>query len=112
MYLDLVSCVHRHHDVVGHFEAADRAASVHQQSIVMDEDAIARLPSRRERCHNSGAHSIAHPLRGRLRIIEGTRPGKRDIVVGPRIGITQATDWPLRFYLKDSPFVSGTRVRA
>jgi DNA-3-methyladenine glycosylase len=44
--------------------------------------------------------------RGLLRIIDGTRPRKQDIIAGPRVGITQATDWPLRFYLKDSPFVS------
>jgi DNA-3-methyladenine glycosylase len=44
--------------------------------------------------------------RGLLRIVEGTKPKRRDIVAGPRIGITQAADWPLRFYLKDSPFVS------
>lgn len=44
--------------------------------------------------------------RGVLRIVDGTRPRKRDIVAGPRIGITQAANWPLRFYLKDSPFVS------
>ncbi len=45
--------------------------------------------------------------RGVLRIVDGTRPRKRDIVAGPRIGITQAADWPLRFYLKDSPWVSA-----
>lgn len=44
--------------------------------------------------------------RGRLRIVDGTKPKRADIAVGPRIGITQATDWPLRFYLKDSPWVS------
>ena len=44
--------------------------------------------------------------RGVLRIVDGTRPRKREIVAGPRIGITQAANWPLRFYLKDSPFVS------
>ena len=47
--------------------------------------------------------------RGMLRIVEGTRPGRGQIAVGPRIGITQATDWPLRFYLKNSPWVSGVR---
>jgi DNA-3-methyladenine glycosylase len=26
---------------------------------------------------------------------------------GPRVGITRATDWPLRFTLRDSPWVSG-----
>lgn len=47
--------------------------------------------------------------RGVLRIVDGTRPRKRDIVAGPRIGITQAANWPLRFYLKDSPWVSAAR---
>jgi DNA-3-methyladenine glycosylase len=41
-----------------------------------------------------------------LRIIGGPAPKKSEVVVGPRIGITQAIDWPLRFYLKDSPWVS------
>jgi DNA-3-methyladenine glycosylase len=44
--------------------------------------------------------------RGVLRIVDGPAPPKRAIAVGPRIGITQAADWPLRFYLKDSPWVS------
>jgi DNA-3-methyladenine glycosylase len=50
--------------------------------------------------------------RGPLRIVAGPAANATDIVIGPRIGITQAVDWPLRFYLKDSPFVSGSRVRA
>jgi DNA-3-methyladenine glycosylase len=44
--------------------------------------------------------------RGVLRIVQGTTPKPGDIVTGPRIGVTQAADWPLRFYLKDSPYVS------
>ena len=28
------------------------------------------------------------------------------VVVTPRIGITQCADWPLRFFIQDSPFVS------
>ena len=43
---------------------------------------------------------------GLLRIVEGKKPKPGDIVTGPRIGITQAADWPLRFYVKDSPYVS------
>lgn len=46
---------------------------------------------------------------GLLRIVEGKKPKPGDIVTGPRIGITQAADWPLRFYLKDSPWVSAAR---
>jgi DNA-3-methyladenine glycosylase len=44
--------------------------------------------------------------RGLLRIVEGAKPRRSEIVSAPRIGITQATDWLLRFYLKDSPYVS------
>jgi DNA-3-methyladenine glycosylase len=46
--------------------------------------------------------------RSLLRIVRnGTAPPRRSAIVsGPRIGISQAIDWPLRFYLKDSPWVS------
>jgi DNA-3-methyladenine glycosylase len=54
----------------------------------------------------TGALNRVSLQRGRLRIVEGAPVRKRDIVTGPRIGITQAMDWPLRFYLKDSPWVS------
>jgi len=54
----------------------------------------------------TGALNGVSLQRGRLRIVDGTRPRKQDIVAGPRIGITQAADWPLRFYLKYSPYVS------
>lgn len=33
----------------------------------------------------------------------------RDVVTGPRIGITQAADWPLRYFVRDNRFVSRTR---
>jgi len=40
------------------------------------------------------------------------RPGvpiaDADVVVTPRIGITQCADWPLRYLIKDNPFVSKT----
>lgn len=43
--------------------------------------------------------------RGGLRIVRvtGRRP---EITVTPRIGITQAADWPLRFVIAGSPWVS------
>src|SRR5207249_11529926 len=55
--------------------------------------------------------------RGLLRIVKGTKPKAGDIVTGPRIGITQAADWRLRRYIKDSPWIprqalrEGVRVR-
>lgn len=54
----------------------------------------------------TGALNGVSLQRGALRILEGAPVVKREIVTGPRIGITQAIDWPLRFYLKDSPWVS------
>jgi DNA-3-methyladenine glycosylase len=40
-----------------------------------------------------------------LRVVRD--PGRRPTIrVTPRVGITQATDWPLRFVLADSPWAS------
>lgn len=47
--------------------------------------------------------------RGPLKIMDGANGTRPAIAQGPRIGITRAVDWPLRFYLKDSPWVSGAR---
>jgi 3-methyladenine DNA glycosylase Mpg len=30
------------------------------------------------------------------------------VVVTPRIGITQSADWPLRWFVRDNPYVSKT----
>jgi len=50
----------------------------------------------------------ALPLqRGNLVIREGSPSS--EIVVDKRIGITKAADWPLRFYLRDNPFVSRVK---
>ncbi|HEX8849585.1 MAG TPA: DNA-3-methyladenine glycosylase [Gemmatimonadaceae bacterium] len=43
-----------------------------------------------------------------LRILAGEPVDDRRVVVTPRIGITQAADWPLRFFVGDSHFVSKT----
>ena len=32
----------------------------------------------------------------------------RDVTITPRIGITQSADWPLRWFVSDSPYVSKT----
>ena len=43
--------------------------------------------------------------RGRLRIVRRSRQ-RYTIIVTPRIGITRAVDWPLRFLIEGSPWVS------
>ena len=39
-------------------------------------------------------------------IREGSRVADRDVVITPRIGITQAADWPLRYLVRANNFVS------
>lgn len=47
-----------------------------------------------------------------LLIRAGEQVSDRDVVVTPRIGITQSADWPLRWYVRDNPYVSGKRRAA
>jgi DNA-3-methyladenine glycosylase len=44
--------------------------------------------------------------RGRLRIVRQRSRQRDAIIVTPRIGITRAVDWPLRFLIAGSPWVS------
>ena len=43
-----------------------------------------------------------------LRILAAPRVPDADVLVTPRIGITKAADWPLRFVIAGNPFVSKT----
>lgn len=45
--------------------------------------------------------------RSPLVIREGLSVANADIQVGPRIGITKAADWPLRYIIRGNPWVSG-----
>lgn len=41
-----------------------------------------------------------------LRILAGSPVSDEEVTRGPRIGISSAVDWPLRFYITDSPWIS------
>lgn len=43
-----------------------------------------------------------------LTIHRGITIADADVIVTPRIGITRAADWPLRWYVRDNPYVSKT----
>lgn len=43
---------------------------------------------------------------GELKILKWEREPEFEITVTPRVGIRECTSWPLRFLIKDSPFVS------
>lgn len=56
----------------------------------------------------SKSHNL-RALQHRPLLIRNGAPVHRDAVtVTPRIGISQSADWPLRWFVTDSPFVSKT----
>jgi DNA-3-methyladenine glycosylase len=55
------------------------------------------------------ARHNALPLRRPpILIRQGRTVSAADVVVTPRIGITQSADWPLRWFVADNPYVSRT----
>ena len=54
----------------------------------------------------TGRHDGLPLTRGRLRIVQTHSRQHHAITVTPRIGITRAADWPLRFLIEGSPWVS------
>jgi len=53
-------------------------------------------------------HNGARLDRPPILIRGGESVANADVVVTPRIGITQSADWPLRYFIKDNAFVSKT----
>ena len=47
-----------------------------------------------------------------LRILRGDTVPDADVAITPRIGIGRAVDWPLRWIVRSSPFVSARRETA
>jgi DNA-3-methyladenine glycosylase len=52
------------------------------------------------------AHNGVDVTRGPITVHQPEAAGRVDIITTPRIGITHCADWPLRFYVAGSPFVS------
>ena len=55
-----------------------------------------------------GAMSGSSLRTGPIVIRHGSPVSDADVVVTPRIGITQAASWPLRYFVRDDPYVSPT----
>ncbi|HEX2779943.1 MAG TPA: DNA-3-methyladenine glycosylase [Gemmatimonadaceae bacterium] len=55
-----------------------------------------------------GAHNGGWLDESPLRILAGEPVPDSDVVVTPRIGITRAADWPLRYFIDGNHFVSKT----
>ncbi|MEO7455819.1 MAG: DNA-3-methyladenine glycosylase [Gemmatimonadaceae bacterium] len=55
-----------------------------------------------------GAMSGTSLRTGPIVLREGTPVDDGDVVVTPRIGIVKAADWPLRYFVRDDPYVSAT----
>jgi len=55
-----------------------------------------------------GSMSGASLRSGPVVIRSGESVADRDVVVTPRIGITRAADWPLRYFVRDDLYVSPT----
>jgi len=53
-------------------------------------------------------HNTVRLDRPPLLIRAGDRVSDQDVTVTPRIGITQCADWPLRWFVTSSPYVSKT----
>lgn len=55
------------------------------------------------------AHNGGDLTRGPVTIREPAAPETFETGISPRIGIREAADWPLRFYVRGNPHVSGPR---
>jgi DNA-3-methyladenine glycosylase len=60
----------------------------------------------------TGEHNCLPLQKPPIRILSGAPVPDDSVAVTPRIGITQCVDWPLRWVIRDNPFVSRGRPAA
>ena len=60
----------------------------------------------------TGRHNGLPLQKPPLRILSGSPVGDSEIGVTARIGITQCREWPLRWVIRDNPFVSRGKPAA
>lgn len=87
-------------------EPVDGLETMRARRGTRDRD-LARGPGRLTEALGITDDQDGHPLQDPpLTLCEGRSPGPDEIMTGPRVGISRAVDWELRFALKDNPFVS------
>jgi DNA-3-methyladenine glycosylase len=91
-------------------EPLDGLAVMRRRRGAVTDRALASGPARLTEALGIDRRMYGHPLREPpLWIAAGERVPPRRIVIGPRVGINVAVDWPLRFHVRDDPFVSPGR---
>ena len=81
-------------------------ARVRRKGVVRDHD-LANGPGKLcQALGITGAHDGRRLDRGSLQLRRGAPVHDDEVVVSPRIGISKATGWPLRFFVRDSASVS------
>ena len=91
-------------------EPLEGLATMRRRRRVSEGPSLAAGPARLTQALGIDRRLNGHRLtEAPLWIAAGKRVARAQTVVGPRIGIRVAADWPLRFYVKDNPCVSRKR---
>jgi DNA-3-methyladenine glycosylase len=88
-------------------EPVDGLETMRARRGTQDDAGLGRGPGNLTRALGITGDLDGHPLdRSPLLIVQGTRIRPEDVVAGPRIGITRATDLPLRFHVRSNRSVT------
>jgi DNA-3-methyladenine glycosylase len=91
-------------------EPLDGLATMRRRRGAVPDDLLAAGPARLTEALGIDRRLNGHRLaEAPLWLAAGERVPPRRILVGPRVGIKVAVDWPLRFHIRDDPCVSPGR---